>query len=669
MKTTNNINHLLGAVLSLLVMCAFTHNASAQTTAAPSPAFVYNLSCDWSDEINPFGTWTLKKSPSSLFTINQTDYDGAGNNAWADEVFPEPRHVPVWTKGLRPELLPSFGPDTIFVHGAELDRTGSDFTSVVWTAPVAGSVKIIGKVWTVNPFYRSQRFVLRKNGADLSEVVLTSDGSHTFDNPVWYEQFSGGPGATSVSVVADDQLELAVISLSEDGNLGDTMALTLEIHLAACGIPNPLPPKSCDVSPDSDNDGIPDSRDNCPTTPNSNQADSDGDGVGDVCDACPTKPLVNQYRFEEGAPDQIATGAGSILDFVDGSADGTPSGSPVYRADVGLSRVAVCQCENNIRSLELVAGQSVKINSAFIFHDRYKDATLEFLIKPRQQGHVGLFWTRPDDAQDANRFNIAINENGGFGFDYREPSGVLHLTPAHISLFQIPVDAWTHIAVVRDTQSSAPSHVYDFYVNGVYFTTQIDPDPHLPNANQDWQISGRNGFLYSGSIDEIRFSARKLAPSEFLITCPEDPCANHLFAEDAIIWHQLLARNGESEDTDPSAGRTVKYRFKRGSTIPIQIHTLGCTGAEVTSNANVFGKVTVFGDSNCDGAMDDNAAPIDFNGVGGAGGVMDKIGGHLKYNVDTKTFPTTTQCYILRVTVTDTSTGEEKFEEVLLQAK
>jgi len=48
---------------------------------------------------------------------------------------------------------------------------------------------------------------------------------------------------------------------------------------------------------------------------------------------------------------------------------------------------------------------------------------------------------------------------------------------------------------------------------------------------------------------------------------------------------------------------------------------------------------------------------------------MEKVGGHLKYNLDTKTLPTTTQCYILRVTVTDTSTGEGVFEEVLLQAK
>jgi Ca2+-binding RTX toxin-like protein len=36
---------------------------------------------------------------------------------------------------------------------------------------------------------------------------------------------------------------------------------------------------------DDDNDGIPDTSDNCPTTPNTNQADSDHDGAGDVCDS------------------------------------------------------------------------------------------------------------------------------------------------------------------------------------------------------------------------------------------------------------------------------------------------------------------------------------------------------------------------------------------------
>lgn len=41
---------------------------------------------------------------------------------------------------------------------------------------------------------------------------------------------------------------------------------------------------ACELPGDSDGDGIPDDVDNCPLTPNPNQADADGDGIGDECD-------------------------------------------------------------------------------------------------------------------------------------------------------------------------------------------------------------------------------------------------------------------------------------------------------------------------------------------------------------------------------------------------
>jgi len=43
-------------------------------------------------------------------------------------------------------------------------------------------------------------------------------------------------------------------------------------------------------SQDSDGDGVDDYEDNCPNTPNADQADADSDGVGDACDTCPNDP-------------------------------------------------------------------------------------------------------------------------------------------------------------------------------------------------------------------------------------------------------------------------------------------------------------------------------------------------------------------------------------------
>jgi subtilase family serine protease len=59
---------------------------------------------------------------------------------------------------------------------------------------------------------------------------------------------------------------------------------------------------ACEVI-DTDNDGIPDNQDNCPTKSNQSQQDTDKDSVGDACDNCPAK-----YNPDQKDSDKDGTG-------------------------------------------------------------------------------------------------------------------------------------------------------------------------------------------------------------------------------------------------------------------------------------------------------------------------------------------------------------------------
>jgi hypothetical protein len=54
--------------------------------------------------------------------------------------------------------------------------------------------------------------------------------------------------------------------------------------------PPPPAPKPPPPPPDQDKDGVPDFRDNCPTSPNPDQLDVDRDGIGAACESSPELP-------------------------------------------------------------------------------------------------------------------------------------------------------------------------------------------------------------------------------------------------------------------------------------------------------------------------------------------------------------------------------------------
>ena len=79
----------------------------------------------------------------------------------------------------------------------------------------------------------------------------------------------------------------------EAGTNGDNPPLDTD----ADGVPDSI--DNCPLTPnpdqaDTDHDGVGDACDNCRTTANADQADTDHDGVGDACDNCRTTPNANQ---------------------------------------------------------------------------------------------------------------------------------------------------------------------------------------------------------------------------------------------------------------------------------------------------------------------------------------------------------------------------------------
>jgi hypothetical protein len=219
-STPRRLTSSCALLLALLARPAFALPVSP-SVGAPT----YDLAADWSNVNNPIGPWALYKSPGALFTIVQPDWYGNGSNqpAWADASGPNPFPpnplAPMWAQAvgdigaLAGEPLYNGFVDvgTVFMHAAEEFRTGSDYSSVVWTSPFTGPVEIEGGVWLSQAFQdRPHAWELRKNGVALTGGPLTFGDGYDKTLPFPFAAGSGGAAATSLTVAANDQLELLI---------------------------------------------------------------------------------------------------------------------------------------------------------------------------------------------------------------------------------------------------------------------------------------------------------------------------------------------------------------------------------------------------------------------------------------------------------------------------
>ncbi len=133
------------------------------------------------------------------------------------------------------------------------------------------------------------------------------DGPPTAPAPGAYRTAQTVPG----DVNGDGSLDLGdvIVTAKILCGINDSSDINIEADTNGDGrigleeLPFLLHVASIDELQDSDGDGVPDYRDNCPKKPNPEQGDREGDRVGDVCDNCP-----KHYNPDQGDLDYDGVG-------------------------------------------------------------------------------------------------------------------------------------------------------------------------------------------------------------------------------------------------------------------------------------------------------------------------------------------------------------------------
>ncbi|MBX7132485.1 MAG: hypothetical protein K1X67_07390 [Fimbriimonadaceae bacterium] len=185
---------------------------SLAAASAFGQSTTWNLSADWSDTSNPFGPWQLNQSGIVPFTQHWTEWvPGSGQPVWAQAPVPQTAQIPAWGKAVQSGVL---GLDvtagSIFVHGAEFERTGSEYTSVQWTSPITGTVNLHGQVWPPRHIGREMSWFILVDGLSVTQGTFGASNPFSSANRMSLSEGTGGSSVLTVPVVPGTKIELMV---------------------------------------------------------------------------------------------------------------------------------------------------------------------------------------------------------------------------------------------------------------------------------------------------------------------------------------------------------------------------------------------------------------------------------------------------------------------------
>ncbi len=142
---------------------------------------------------------------------------------------------------------------------------------------------------------------------------------------------------TSSAVTTGDGHNISVSTSDTAGNY-NTNPATFNLKVDAAPPPAEEPPAEEAPAPDADNDGEPDTSDNCVNVHNPGQEDVDGDRLGDECDDNSYAPAVDtEAKDANGTEGDTLSASGSFTDQDDNSSLtlSVPAGTPGDFTDNG----------------------------------------------------------------------------------------------------------------------------------------------------------------------------------------------------------------------------------------------------------------------------------------------------------------------------------------------